>query len=60
MMDLPRRRVKLMFNYCLETGPNYLSKLLNILVKFRSHTITLTSDIEITFLMIHVAKMDRD
>ena len=38
------------FNDCLETGPNYISKLLNIVVKFRSHTITLTSDTEITFL----------
>ena len=49
-----------LFNDCLETGPNYIPKLFNILVKFRSPPIAFTSDIEKAFLMIHVAETDRD
>ena len=46
-------------NDCLMTGPNYIPKLFNVLIRFRSYPIALTSDIEKAFLMIHIAEADR-
>ena len=47
-------------NDCLEQGPNLIPKLFDILIKFRSHPIALTADIEKAFLMIGINKLDRD
>ena len=33
-------------NDCLETGPNLIPKLFNVLIKFRWHMVTITADIE--------------
>ena len=41
-------------NDCLQTGPNCIPKLLDILVQFRWHGIAITADIEKVFLMIGV------
>ena len=47
-------------NDCLQVGPNFIPKLFNILIKFRSHPIAITSDIEKAFLMISISRVDRD
>ena len=47
-------------NDCLHTGPKFDQKILDILLRFRSHRIALTADIEKAFLMISVAERDRD
>ena len=47
-------------NDCLQVGPNFIPKLFNILIKFRSHPITITSDIEKAFLVIGISSSDRD
>ena len=47
-------------NDCLMNGPNYIPKLFNVLIRFRSYPIALTSDIKKAFLMIHVAEADRN
>ena len=50
----------LSLNDYLQTGPNLIPKLLDILVKFRLHPIALVADIEKAFLMIGIAEEDRD
>ena len=47
-------------NDCLETGPCLLPKIFNILVRFRSYKIAITSDIKSAFLNIRVDERDRD
>ena len=47
-------------NECLQTGPNLISKLFDVLVRFRSHRIAVTADIEKAFLMISIIPADRD
>ena len=47
-------------NDCLQTGPNLIPKLFNVLVKFRSYSIALTADIEKAFLMVRISEHDRD
>ena len=47
-------------NDCLETGPNLIPKLFNVLIKFRWHLVTLTADIEKAFLMIRILSGDCD
>ena len=47
-------------NNCLQTGPNYIPKLFDILFRFRWHKIVITADIEKVFLMIHISEADRD
>ena len=47
-------------NDCLETGPNLIPKLFDVLIKFRWHRITLTADIEKAFLMVGIVPCDRD
>ena len=51
---------ELSLNDCLQTGPNMIPKLFDILVKFRLHPIALVADIEKAFLMIGIAEEDRD
>ena len=47
-------------NEHLETGPNFIPSLFDILVKFRCHPVALTADIEKAFLQIQVKQVDRD
>ena len=56
MMALPGTRMSL----TLLTGPNYVPMLFDILLRFRTHRISLTGDIEKAFLMIRIAEDDRD
>ena len=47
-------------NDCLLVGPKFNQKIFDLLVRFRSHPIALTADIEKAFLMIAVEERDRD
>ena len=47
-------------NDCLYTGPKFNQKILDILLRFRSHRLAITADIEKVFLMILMAEKDRD
>ena len=47
-------------NDCLHTGPKFDQKILDILLRFRTHRVALTADIEKAFLMISVTERDRD
>lgn len=47
-------------NDCLHTGPNFGQNILEILLRFRLHHIALVGDVEKAFLMVSVAKCDRD
>ena len=47
-------------NDCLQVGPNFIPKLFNILIKFRSYPIAVTADIEKAFLMVGISISDRD
>ena len=47
-------------NDCLYTGPNFGQSILEILLRFRIHSIALIGDIEKAFLMVSVAAQDRD
>ena len=47
-------------NECLLTGPNFNQRILDILLRFRSYPVALTSDTEGAFLMVAVAEEDRD
>ena len=50
----------LRLNDCLQTAPNLISKLFDILICFCSRHIALTEDIEKPFLIIGIHKSDRD
>ena len=50
----------LSLNDCLHTGPNLMQDLTGILLKFRTHRIALTADIEKAFLQIELNNQDRD
>jgi len=47
-------------NDCLQTGPNLIPKLFDVMVRFRGHLIAVTTDIEKAFLMVGVCESDRD
>ena len=47
-------------NECLLTGPNYNQRILDILLRFCSYPVALTSDIERAFLMVALAEEDTD
>ena len=47
-------------NDCMETGPNLLPNLIDILVRFRRWPVALASDIQKAFLQISVKREDRD
>ena len=47
-------------NDCLHTGPKFGQSILDILLRFRLHKVALIGDIERAFLMISVARCDRD
>ena len=47
-------------NDYIQTGPNLIPKLFDIMVRFRGYLIALTADIEKAFLMVCVCGSDRD
>ena len=47
-------------NECLHKGPKFEQKILEILLRFRTYQVALTSDIEKAFLMVSVSECDRD
>ena len=47
-------------NDCLHTGPNLMQDLTGNLLKFRTHRIAFTADIEKAFLQIELNNQDRD
>lgn len=47
-------------NDCLHVGPKLNMKIFDILLRFRAYRIAIIADIEKAFLMISVAKKDRD
>lgn len=47
-------------NDCLHVGPKFSQKILDILLRFRVHSIALIGDIEKAFLMISVNERNRD
>jgi len=47
-------------NHCLEKGPNMLELIPSILLRFRGKKVGVISDIRKAFLMVGVAKEDRD
>ena len=51
---------ELFLNECLQTGPNLIPKLFDVLVQFRSHPVAITADIEKAFLMIGIVPADHD
>lgn len=50
----------LSLNECMETGPNLLPNLVEILVRFRRRPVALVADIQKAFLQIEVKPEDRD
>ena len=50
----------LSLNDCLQTGPNLIPKLFDVLARFRLHRVALTADIEKAFLMVGINEADRD
>ncbi|XP_065064703.1 uncharacterized protein LOC135690935 [Rhopilema esculentum] len=50
----------LSLNECLELGDNYMPPLFDTLLRFRSHAIAITADIEKAFLQIEIDDKDRD
>ena len=47
-------------NDCLETGPNLLPQIIDVLIRFRSNKIGLISDIKKAFLNVGIRAIDRD
>jgi len=47
-------------NDCLQTGPNFIPKLLNTLIKFQTYPVALVADIEKAFLMVGISESDRN
>ena len=58
--DASARTTGCSLNECLHKGPKFDQKILDILLRFRTHKIALTADIEKAFLMVSVQESDRD
>ena len=52
--------LQISLNDCLPTGPNYIPKLVDVLVKFRWNRIAITADIEKAFLTISIQENQRN
>ena len=50
----------LSLNDNLDTGPNYIPKLFNVLLRFQCHRVALVGNIEKAFLMVGIAEEDRE
>ena len=46
-------------NDCLHTGPKFHQRIFDLLLRFRTHCVALTADIDKAFLMVQVAERDR-
>ena len=57
---LARRYNEVSLNDCMELGPNLMSNLIEILVRFRRWCISISSDVEKAFLQISVSEGDLD
>jgi len=55
-----RDRNQLSLNDCVETGPNMIPSLVEILLRFRRWPIAIVADIQKAFLQISVTPVDRD
>ncbi|XP_065068368.1 uncharacterized protein LOC135693738 [Rhopilema esculentum] len=51
---------QLSLNDCLQLGDNYMPSLFDTLLRFRAHSVAMTSDIEKAFLQIEIKPADRD
>lgn len=58
--DASARSTGCSLNECLHKGPKFDQKILDILIRFRTHKIALTADVEKAFLMVSVQESDRD
>ena len=58
--DASSKRVGPSLNDCLETGPNLLLQIVDILLRFRCYKIGLIADIRKAFLNINIVLEDRD
>ena len=47
-------------NDCLHTGPKFDQRVFDLLLRFRTHRVALTADIEKAFLSIGLQTADRD
>ena len=47
-------------NKFLETGPNFIPRLFDVLVRFRWNPVAISADIEKAFLMVGIDPNDRD
>ena len=47
-------------NECLLKGPKFDQKILDLLLRFRTYRVAVTADIEKAFLMVSVAREDRE
>ena len=47
-------------NECLHMGPKFKQRILDILLRFCVHRVVVTADVEKAFLMVSIAKHDRD
>ena len=60
VFDASARDIRPSLNYCLYKKPHLTPLLYDILLRFRSHVVALTSDIEKAFLRIIVNENDRE
>ena len=60
MFDAPCASERSSLNNCLYCGPNFLSKIFNILLRFRSNFIAILADIKQAFLNVEISKEHRD
>ena len=51
---------ELSINDCLERGPDLITSLFDILIRFRSHPYVMVADIEKAFHMVSIKEEDRD
>ena len=58
--DASAQHKGLSLNDCLFSGPKFDQNILDILLRFRTYKVALIADVEKAFLMISVAKEDRD
>lgn len=56
---MPQRIQMAALNDCLHAGPSFDQKILDILLIFRVHRVTVTGDVEKAFLMVSMARKDR-
>lgn len=58
--DASAKTSGLSLNDCLNPGPKFDQKILDILSRFRVHRVAVMADIEKAFLMISIADKDRE